>query len=151
MNFLMRGLCPSFFFTIFVELIVKIITMSEKIYVRKVERYTIWEASEPIEIDVEKLRQCEPPYEGNSPEELLQYLQDNVYNNYEWSDENGDNYGDADAAYDLTMEEVDEMNVYSDTREKYEDSWIEVGVPNEEYRKVGRFESFANNMPQNDW
>ena len=41
--------------------------MSEKIYVRKVERYTSWEASAPIEIDVEALRQCEPPYEGDSP------------------------------------------------------------------------------------
>lgn len=125
--------------------------MSEKIYVRKVERYTVWEASAPIEIDVEKLRQCEPPYEGDSHEELLDYLNENVYNNYEWSDENGENYGNADAAYDLTMEECHDMEVYSDTREKYEDSWLEVGVPNEEYRKVGRFESFANNMPKNDW
>lgn len=125
--------------------------MSEKIYVRKVERYTVWEASAPIEIDVEKLRQCEPPYEGDSHEELLDYLNENVYNNYEWSDENGENYGDGDAAYDLTMEECYDMEVYSDTREKYEDSWLEVGAPNEEYRKVGRFESFANNMPKNDW
>ena len=125
--------------------------MSEKIYVRKVERYTIWEASAPIEIDVEALRQCEPPYEGDSPEELLEYLSDNVYHNYEWSEENGDNYVDADAAYDLTMEECYDMEVYSDTREKYEDSWLEVGTPNEEYRKVGRFESVADNMPKNDW
>ena len=125
--------------------------MSEKIYVRKVERYTVWEASEPIEIDVEKLRECEPPYEGDSPEELLVYLQENVYNNYEWSEENGEAYGDEDTAYNLTMEEVYDMEPYSDTREKYEDSWIEVGVPNEEYRKTGRFESFADNMPRNDW
>jgi len=125
--------------------------MSEKIYVRKVERYTVWEASEPIEIDVEKLRECEPPYEGDSPEELLVYLQENVYNNYEWSEENGESYGDEDAAYNLTMEEVYDMEPYSDTREKYEDSWIEVGVPNEEYRKTGRFESMADNMPRNDW
>ena len=125
--------------------------MSEKIYVRKVERYTIWETSAPIEIDVEKLRQCEPPYEGDSPEELLEYLKDNVYQNYDWSEENGENYGDADAAYDLTMDEVYDMEVYSDTREKFEDSWIEVGVPNEEYRKTGRFESYADTMERNEW
>ena len=124
--------------------------MSEKIYIRKVERYTMWDASNPIEIDVDKLRQCEPPYEGDSNEELLQYLEENVYNNYEWSDTNGGVYG-KDEAYELTMEEVYDMETYSDTREKYEDYWIEIGVPNEEYRKTGRFESFANNMPQNNW
>jgi len=81
----------------------------------------------------------------------LVYLQENVYNNYEWSEENGEAYGDEDAAYNLTMEEVYDMEPYSDTRNKYEDSWIEVGVPNEEYRKTGRFESMADNMPRNDW
>lgn len=39
---------------------------------------------------------------------------------------------------DVSLEE------YSDTRNKYADEWLEVGVPNEEYRKVGHFESFAN-------
>jgi len=124
--------------------------MSEKIYIRKVERYTVWEASKPIEVDVEKLRKCEPPYEGESPEELLEYLEKNVYNNYEWSEENAEVYGE-DESYDLTMDEVYEMEVYSDTREKFEDSWIEIGQPNEEYRKTGRFESMADNMPRNDW
>jgi len=124
--------------------------MSEKIYVRKVERYTVWEASKPIEVDVEKLRKCEPPYEGDSPEELLEYLDENVYNNYDWSEENAEVYGE-DESYDLTMDEVYEMEVYSDTREKFEDSWIEIGQPNEEYRKTGRFESMADNMPKNDW
>ena len=124
--------------------------MSEKIYVRKVERYTVWEASKPIEVDVEKLRKCEPPYEGDSPEELLEYLDENVYNNYDWSEENAEVYGE-DESYDLTMDEVYEMEVYSDSREKFEDSWIEVGQPNEEYRKTGRFESMADNMPRNDW
>ena len=39
--------------------------MSEKFYVRRCEKYTIWEATEePIEVDVDKLRKCEPPYEG---------------------------------------------------------------------------------------
>jgi len=46
------------------------IIMSEKIYVRKVESWTIQAASEPIEVNVDKLRNCEPPYDGNSDEEL---------------------------------------------------------------------------------
>jgi len=123
--------------------------MSEKIYVRMCERFTQWRATEPIEVDVEKLRKCEPPYEGNSHEELLQYLTDEVWNNYDWSDTNAEVYGE-DEAYELMMDDVS-LEEYSDTRDKYADEWIEVGVPNEEYRKTGRFESFADNMSKSDW
>lgn len=124
--------------------------MSDKIYIRKVEKFTQWQASQPIEVDVEKLRQCEPPYEGDSYEELIEYLGSNVYQNYEWSETNGEVYGDEEA-YALTMEECYDMDIYSDTRDKFEDSWIEVGVPNEEYRKTGQFESFANSMSEDNW
>ena len=44
--------------------------MSEKIYVRKIETWTISSASEPIEVNVEALRKCEPPYKGDSEQEL---------------------------------------------------------------------------------
>lgn len=123
--------------------------MSEKIYVRKVERYTQWASSEPIEIDVEKLRECEPPYEGNTNEELMMYLKDNVYQNFDWSETNQEKY---ENAYNLTFEDS-ELEVYSDTRMDWEESWIEVGVPNEEYRKVGKFQSFCDTMPEdnNNW
>ena len=122
--------------------------MSEKIYVRKVERFTQWQASQPIEIDVETLRKCTPPYEGDSHEELIQYLSANVYNNYDWV---VDNEGIYETAYDLCMDESPEMDVYSDSRNKFEDSWIEIGIPNEEYRKTGMFESYANTMEENGW
>ena len=119
--------------------------MSEKIYVRKCERYTVWEASEPIEVDVEKLRQCEPPYEGDSAEELLEYINENVMNNYDWADTNKEVYGN-DASYDLTFDECYDMEVYSDSREKYAQEWLDVGTPNEEYRKMGGFEVMASNV-----
>ena len=121
--------------------------MSEKVYVRKCERYTIWEASEPIEVDVEKLRNCEPPFEGKTEQDLLEYLQENVYNEYEWAENetNQEVYGE-DAAYDLTMEDCYEMEVYSDTREKYAQDWIDVGVPNDECRKMGKFEVKATSV-----
>jgi hypothetical protein len=122
--------------------------MSEKIYVRKVERFTQWQASQPIEIDVETLRKCTPPYEGDSHEELIQYLSANVYNNYDWVVDNEEIY---ETAYDLCMDESPEMDVYSDSRNKFEDSWIEIGIPNEEYRKTGMFESYANTMEENGW
>jgi len=119
--------------------------MSEKIYVRKCERYTVWEASTPIEVDLEKLRKCEPPYEGDSVEELLEYINENVMNNYDWADTNKEVYGN-DAAYDLTFDECYDMEVYSDSRDKYAQEWLDIGVPNEEYRKMGGFEVRATNV-----
>lgn len=111
-----------------------------KVYVRKCERFTQWEASEPIEVDVEKLRNCVPPYEGETEKDLLDYLQENVLHNYDWAEDetNKEVYGE-DAAYDLTFESCD-MEVYSDTRDKYAQEWLDVGEPNEEWRKMGRFE-----------
>jgi len=116
----------------------------EKIYVRKCERYTVWEASEPIEVDVEKLRKCEPPYEGETEQDLLEYLNDNVWNNYDWIETNKQIYGETESD-ELTMECLD-MEVYSDSREKYAQEWLDVGVPNEEYRKMGGFEVMATNV-----
>ena len=124
--------------------------MSEKIYVRKCEKYTIWEATKPIEVNVEKLRQCEPPYTGSSNEELFEYLKNEVFSNYDWAEVNGRVYGE-DEAYELTFDESPDSETYSDSREKYADDWYELGVPNEEYRKVGKFESYMDNMQRNDW
>jgi len=121
--------------------------MSEKLFVRKCERYTLWEASTPIEIDVEKLRKCDPPYEGDSAQEVLDYLQENVHYNYEWAETNAEIYGE-DEAYDLTFDDQPDMEVYSDTREKYAQDWLDVGVPNEEYRKMGGFEVKATNVDE---
>ena len=119
--------------------------MSEKIYVRKVETWTISSASEPIEVNVEALRKCEPPYEGNSDEELVQYLYNNVYMNYEWyeNETNIEVYGE-DASYELVMEEVYDMEEFYDSRNKGEESIIQVGTPNSEYTKQGGFEATAN-------
>ena len=111
-----------------------------KVYVRKCERFTQWEASEPIEVNVEKLRNCVPPYEGETEKDLLDYLQENVLYNYDWAEDetNKEVYGE-DAAYDLTFESCD-MDVYSDSRDKYAQEWLDIGEPNEEWRKMGRFE-----------
>ena len=113
-------------------------------YVRKCERYTVWTASEPIKIDVEKLRQCIPPYEGDSEEILLEYINENVIGNYEWAEKNAKNYGETEAS-ELIMDCLD-MEVYSDSREKYAQEWVDIGVPNNEYSKMGRFEVRATSV-----
>ena len=60
--------------------------MSEKIYVRKIETWTISSASKPIEVNVDALRKCVPPYEGDSEQELVNYLQNEVWNEYDFLD-----------------------------------------------------------------
>ena len=118
--------------------------MSEKIYVRKIETWTISSASEPIEVNIEALRNCEPPYEGDSPEDLVEYLTENVWNNYEFyeNETNIEVYGE-DAVYDLVMEECYVENEFFDSRTKGEEANIQVGIPNEEYTRYGGFEILA--------
>jgi hypothetical protein len=43
---------------------------------------------------------------------------------------------------------VYDVEVYSDTREKYQQAWLDVGVPNDEYRKMGGFEVKATNVDE---
>ena len=118
----------------------------EKIYVRKCERYTVWEASQPIEVNIEKLKQCEPPFEGETEQDLLEYLRDNVYRNYDWASDNEDVYGEE--AYDLTFDECYDMEVYDDSRNKYSQEWMDVGLPDAEYRRVGGFNIIATNVDE---
>lgn len=118
--------------------------MSEKIYVRKIETWTISAASDPIEVNVEALRKCEPPYEGDSEQELVNYLQNNVWNEYEFYDNehNKEVYGE-DEIYDLGMEECYPDNEFFDSRNKGCDESLQVGVPNKEWTKTGGFQPLA--------
>ena len=118
--------------------------MSEKVYVRKVETWTITAGSEPIEVNVEALRNCEPPYDGTTHNDLAEYLYENVFNNYDWYDNetNKQVYGE-DEAFALSFEECYDMEEFYDSRTKSEESWVQVGVPNPEWTKRGGFETFA--------
>ena len=126
--------------------------MSEKVYVRKVETWTISAASDPIEVNVEALRKCDPPYEGTTNEELAMYLYDNVYHNYDFyeNETNKEVYGE-DAVYDLCMEECYTENEFFDSRTKGEDSFIQVGVPNSEWSRQGGFEPLADGKYNSEW
>ena len=126
--------------------------MSEKFYVRRCERYTLWEATEePIEVDVEKLRKCEPPYEGNTSKELWNYLEENIFDwdsDFVENEHNKEVYG-VDELQDLLLEDgYHDRKIYSDSREKGCEDWVELGYKNEEYRKVGHFQSLHDN---GDW
>ena len=93
---------------------------------------------------MEALRKCVPPYEGDSEQELVNYLQNEVWNEYEFyeNETNKEVYGE-DELYDLGMEEAYVENEFFDSRNKGEDTAIQVGVPNEEWTKTGGFQPLA--------
>ena len=124
--------------------------MSEKLYLRRCEKYTIWEATaEPIEVDVDKLRKCEPHYKGSTTEELWTYIQENILDDWDMefveNEHNKKVYGE-DELYSLLLQDGEhETSIYSDSREKFGDDWVELGHKNEEYRKTGHFQSLHDN------
>ena len=117
----------------------------EKVYIRFCEAYRIAQASEPIEVDVEALRKCTPAYEGNTAEELLEYLEE-IHNDYDWYEDNKENFEDEDDAYALIFEEWPEMEPFDDSRNKGAETWLEVGEPNEEYRRYGNWKMEATTL-----
>jgi hypothetical protein len=117
----------------------------EKIYVRKVETWTVSASSEPIEVNVEALRKCKPPYEGDSEEELIDYLQEEVWNESDFYEDehNKEVYGE-DELYDLGMEECYVENEIYNSRNNETNEMIQIGEPNDELTKDGGFKVKAN-------
>lgn len=114
--------------------------MENKIYVRRCEQFTICQATDPVEIDIDKLKNCNPPYVGDSNAELLEYVQENIIDDWEnWaSDET--NKGVFGESIDELCLDYFEFSEYFDSRSKYGNFWNEAGVPNPEWRKTGGFE-----------
>jgi len=121
--------------------------MADKLFVRRCEKFTQWTATQPIEVDVEKLRKCDPPYEGNTEQELFDYLNENIWEEWDGefvnNDHNKEVYGEG-LEYLALEDGYFDMEVYADSREKFGDSWMELGVPNEEYRKTGGFKMYVS-------
>ena len=71
-------------------------------------------STEPIEVDVDKLRN-EPPYEGSTTEELWKYIEDNIHdweNQDEFIENNKEVYGE-DELYSLLLQDGEhETSVY---------------------------------------
>lgn len=114
----------------------------EKIYYRRCESYSIIMGTEPVEVDVEKLRNCVPPYEGDNDSDLLYYIHENIVDNYhEWAEINREVYGD-----DINLLYLEEMEKqeYFDSRDKYGTLWTEIGEPNSKHVKTGGFVTFES-------
>lgn len=108
---------------------------------RRVERYTNWEATKPVQLNPEAFRLLTvvDPYEGESEEDFVNYI-DRLYQEdwYEIYDEleELDYIDTADAL--ASMFEGD-MEIYSSTTDKYSQEWFDIGEEDETYRKMGGF------------
>ena len=75
-----------------------------------------------IKVDESNLRLCEPPYKGNSEQDLANYLQNNVYGDYEFYNEMSNQivYGQ-DELYDLVFSKKRDEIVFAE-RSDFENS-----------------------------
>lgn len=116
----------------------------EKIYYRRCESYSVIEGTESVEVDADKLRLCIPPYKGDSNIELLEYIGENIVDDFHsWAEMNREIYGEG---IDHLYLEESEMTKYFDSRSKYGTMWSEVGETNPEYIKNGGFITFESNQ-----
>lgn len=92
-----------------------------KLQVRLLEQYTIVRATDPIEYNTEDFED----FVGETEEEFLHYL-------------NELRYEDDERIYDL--EYGDSEKIY-DSRTKFGDTWLDCGVPNENFGKNGYFQT----------
>ena len=113
---------------------------------RKVERYTNWEATKAVTLNPDDFTTLSTPYTGKTEEEFMNYIQELYYEDwYEICDEL-EELGSMDSADALSTLFEGEMEIYSSTTEKEEDMWVEVVEVNEEYSKYGGFKSNFNTM-----
>jgi hypothetical protein len=104
---------------------------------RRCKTYTISEASEVVELNPEDFRNISYPFEGETEEDFLNYLdtityEADIYDIYDELDE-----GVANALAGLL--EPEEYKVFFDSETKGENAWLESGEIDEQYRKSGGF------------
>jgi len=92
-----------------------------KVQVRSLEQYTIIRATDPAEFDTEDFED----FVGETEEDFLHYLNELMFEEDE-------------RVYDL--EYGDSEEIY-DSRTKFGDTWLDCGVPNENFRKNGSFQT----------
>ena len=103
--------------------------------IRKCERVTVYNTTEVANLNTENFKNLSIPFEGETDEEFLSYLEENRY-------ELEDIYEEFD---EETLSELNklwepEWTEYSNSAWNGEDSWLEGGEVNEEYTKTGGFE-----------
>ncbi len=103
--------------------------------IRKCERIVVFNATEVANLNPEDFRNLSVPFEGESDEEFLSYLEEN-----KWELEDIYEEIDQDVLNELNKLWGPEWTEYSNSAWDGEDSWLESGEEDESYRKTGGFE-----------
>lgn len=103
--------------------------------IRKCERVTVYNATEVASLNPEDFKSISFPFEGESDEDFLLYLEENRYELEEIWEEFGE-----ETLSELNKLWEPEWTQYSNSAWDGEDSWLEGGEANEEYTKTGGFD-----------
>ena len=103
--------------------------------IRKCERVTVYNTTEVANLNPEDFKSISFPFEGESDEDFLVYLEENRYELEEIWEEFGE-----ETLNELNKLWEPEWTEYSNSAWDGEDSWLESGEVNEKYTKTGDFE-----------
>ena len=97
-----------------------------------------------IKVDESNLRLCEPPYKGNSEQDLANYLQNNVYGDYEFYNEMSNQivYGQ-DELYDLVFSKKRDKIVFAESPDFENASKTIFEIPSEIIYTNNKFSFFG--------
>ena len=104
--------------------------------IRKCERVTVYNTTEVADLNPEDFKNISFPFEGESDEEFLSYLNENRYELEEiWEEFSEETLSELNKLWEP------EWTEYSNSAWKGEESWLEGGEVNEEYTKTGGFDT----------
>ena len=104
--------------------------------IRKCERVTVYNTTEVADLNTEDFKNISFPFEGESDEEFLSYLNENRYELEEiWEEFSEETLNELNKLWEP------EWTEYSNSAWKGEESWLEGGEVNEEYTKTGGFDA----------
>lgn len=104
--------------------------------IRKCERVTVYNTTEVANLNPEDFKNISFPFEGESDEEFLSYLDENRYELEEiWEEFSEETLSELNKLWEP------EWTEYSNSAWKGEESWLEGGEVNEEYTKTGGFDT----------
>ena len=104
--------------------------------IRKCERVTVYNTTEVADLNTEDFKNISFPFEGESDEEFLSYLNENRYELEEiWEEFSEETLSELNKLWEP------EWTEYSNSAWKGEDSWLEGGEVNDEYTKTGGFDA----------
>ena len=104
--------------------------------IRKCERVTSYSTTEVANLNPEDFKNISFPFEGESDEEFLSYIDENRYELEEiWEEFSEETLSELNKLWEP------EWTEYSNSAWKGEDSWLEGGEVNEEYTKTGGFDA----------